>query len=307
MARRLGPPGGPIVKRAAPCDPGRQFRVGDCSVAVRSDLPEVLRDLGQLYAPAEAPGAGPLLRVEVTRRRGAQLPGRRRYDVLADGEPFGKRLGRREVLPWVEWAINWRYLRTCRKYLLLHAASLVRDGRGVILAGSAGAGKSTLVAGLLARGWEYLCDEFALIDPGTLHLHPFPKPICVKEGAFDTVRRLGLPLLPESRAGAASHHVKALKGRVGYVSGAGRVGAPSLVRLVVFPRYLPGAPIHARPVAPARAAFILSSLALNHGAFGPGAEAILARVVRGARCLALESGDLASACDHIDSQVCRPC
>ena len=39
----------------------------------------------------------------------------------------------------------------------------VSPGEVVGLMGDNGAGKSTLAAGLVARGWTYMCDEFALI------------------------------------------------------------------------------------------------------------------------------------------------
>jgi hypothetical protein len=42
-----------------------------------------------------------------------------------------------------------------------HAATAVRDGQAVILAGDSATGKSTLLAALLARGWAMLGDEVA--------------------------------------------------------------------------------------------------------------------------------------------------
>ena len=38
----------------------------------------------------------------------------------------------------------------------------------------------------MPRGWEHLSDEFALIEPNTRDLRPFPKPVCVKAGFFGT-------------------------------------------------------------------------------------------------------------------------
>jgi hypothetical protein len=42
-----------------------------------------------------------------------------------------------------------------------HAATAIRNGEAVILAGDSATGKSTLLAALLARGWEMLGDELA--------------------------------------------------------------------------------------------------------------------------------------------------
>jgi hypothetical protein len=48
-----------------------------------------------------------------------------------------------------------------RGLVALHAATAVRDGVAVILAGDSATGKSTLLAALLARGWKMLGDEVA--------------------------------------------------------------------------------------------------------------------------------------------------
>ncbi len=45
----------------------------------------------------------------------------------------------------------------------LHAACVARNGRGVLLCGPAGAGKSTLAYACIRRGWTYLADESPLL------------------------------------------------------------------------------------------------------------------------------------------------
>jgi hypothetical protein len=47
-----------------------------------------------------------------------------------------------------------------------HAATAVREGRALVLAGDSGAGKSTLLAALVARGWQMLGDEVAPVTLG---------------------------------------------------------------------------------------------------------------------------------------------
>jgi hypothetical protein len=46
----------------------------------------------------------------------------------------------------------------------VHAACLVRDGRGTLLAGHSGAGKSTLVLSLAKRGYALLADEWTYLS-----------------------------------------------------------------------------------------------------------------------------------------------
>ncbi len=80
---------------------------------------------------------------------------------------------------------------------LFHAAALSRDGRGLVLCGESGFGKSTLTLALIAAGWKFLSDEVAALD-GDRRLQPFPKALELVPG---TARRVGvlMPDHPDSR------------------------------------------------------------------------------------------------------------
>lgn len=279
-----------------------EFTLGSIDIAVRSDLPEVVDDLAALYRGCETAVTDRSNAISMEVRKTSRLPSvRRRYAVFGDGEAFGTDIRRREVLPYLEWGVNWRVVARSTNRLLVHAASMARDGRGVVFAGGSGAGKSTLVAGLVARGWQYLCDEFAMIDASTLELVPFPKAVCVKAGSFDLVRKLNLRLCGDRR------YVKALKGEVGYISPselpAAAATEPCPVRYVVFPRYTGHREPRVRPVTDARAAFMLTSHTLNRGELGERAASAATRIARDAQCLLLESGEIGAACDLIEAVV----
>src|SRR5262249_34553065 len=53
-------------------------------------------------------------------------------------------------------------------------------GRGYLLAGHSGSGKSTTAWGLLHGGLAYLSDELAPIDPASLQVHAYPHALCMK-------------------------------------------------------------------------------------------------------------------------------
>ncbi len=278
------------------------FRIGAIGVSVRSDLDEALEDFASLYHSfrREETGSSDLIHIEV-RRAGRSLRGGRHYAVCGDGEEIGRSCRREEVLPYIEWGINWRVIKRQGEFLQLHAATLVRNGQGAIFAAASGSGKSTLAAGLLARGWKYLSDEFALLDPGTLRLHPFPKAVCIKAGSFDVIDRLNL--IPWRRR----YYVKAFKGRVGYLSphevAPRPVAPPSPVRLIVFPKYVEGAQPRLYPLTRAQAAIGLASSVLNRSAFGDRVTSILVDLVRGAECYGLECGAIEPTCDLVDALI----
>ncbi len=279
-----------------------QLRIGDISVCVNSEVDELLDDFADLYRGEwqEHPGGDQTIRMEIRANRRSL---RRRYFIRGDGATLGKDHGYDEVLPYLEWGINWRVIARRADYLQIHAASLVRSGNGVLLVGKSGQGKSTLAAGLLARGWSYLCDEFALLNPNTLQAHPFPKALCIKAGSFDVVDQLGVPLW---RRG---HYVKASKGHVAYIRPHDVrpriVATPSPIRFVVFPRYSQGTKAQAYSISKGRAAFKLAGNAFNRNAFDQRVLSILGDVVRGAECLCLEGGDIHETCDLVDSLVSR--
>jgi len=279
-----------------------RFRIGSVGVSVTSELEEALEDLAALYGDSreDCASSDPIINIEVRTGRRSPL-GRRRYAIWGDGEELFANRRRNEVLPYVEWGINWRVIAARTDYLQLHAATLAYDGQAVVFAGPSGTGKSTLAAGLLARGWSYLSDEFALIDPDTLLVHPFPKALCIKAGAFSAVEGLKLPVWRRR------HYVKAFKGHVGYISTRDITPqvatGPCPIRFIVFPRYAEGTETRLYSLPRARAAFLLAQHVLNRDTFGGRMISILSDVVRDAECVRLEAGPLDTTCDLVESLV----
>lgn len=91
--------------------------------------------------------------------------------------------------------LNLAAIQSVPTRLRLHAAALVDDaGRVVVLLGRSGAGKSTLCTALLrSTGLRYLSDEVAAVDPATLDVAGYPKPITLKSGSH--------PVLPDLHPG----------------------------------------------------------------------------------------------------------
>lgn len=65
----------------------------------------------------------------------------------------------------------------------LHGAAVeAPDGRVVVLAGSSGSGKSTLCAAAVLHGWRLVAEEVASVDPTTLAVRPYHRPIGLRPG-----------------------------------------------------------------------------------------------------------------------------
>ena len=74
---------------------------------------------------------------------------------------------RREVLVF--------FVRARTDLLWLHAGAVERGGNSVLISGTSGRGKSTLVTELCGRGWKLLSDENAPINMTTNEVIPFPQ------------------------------------------------------------------------------------------------------------------------------------
>ena len=77
-----------------------------------------------------------------------------------------------------------------RGVFAIHAASLVRDGRGVIICGRSRSGKTTLALALLASGFGLLSDEFALSDPDCRTILPYHRGVHIRPGTPELVPEL---------------------------------------------------------------------------------------------------------------------
>jgi HprK-related kinase A len=204
-----------------------------------------------------------------------------------------------EVLPHLEWFINWQIIERLHTYVQLHASSLVYEGGALILPGDPGSGKSTLTAGLLARGWSYLCDEFALVDTSRGLIAPFPRALCIKEASFPVLEALGLPLRRKTP------YQKATKGRVGFLNpldiDPGVVSEPAPARWVVFPKYVAGATPLLEPITRSQALYDLTKQCFNFRMHQENVIKDLASLVRGAECFRLVAGEIQATCDLVES------
>lgn len=240
--------------------------------------------------------------IEVTIRRSRRTWWRSpRFEVRANGNERFRGLTRAEVLPFVDWAINWEIPGALPHLAQFHAASLSRDGLGVILAGESGAGKSTLAAGLIRAGWQYLCDEFALVGADTLCLHSYPKALCIKKPAFAALEAAGVSI------GDRPWHLKGGKGSVVILPPnqirPGSIGRPCPVRLVVFPRYVEGASPSLTPIGRADAVDQLHRVCFNLLSCRAMALSVMTRMIRGAECYRLVSGSLAASTSMLDALI----
>jgi HprK-related kinase A len=190
---------------------------------------------------------------------------------LADAAPMSLAHG----LLAAEMGMNLQMALGWRRHLLLHASSVEKDGRVLVMTGESGSGKSTLAAQLGERGWRLMGDEFALLDLVTGQIFAFPRLISLKNRAIDVIAaeapadRMG-PLLK----GTAKGDIRHLVPRADAVA---RMGEGALPTLLLFPRF--GHAQDVRPVGQGEVFMRLTQASTNYVALGEPAFHALTRFV----------------------------
>lgn len=201
------------------------------------------------------------------------------------------------LFDWFFWRLNADIVRGARDFFILHAGAVVApSGHGVVLPGHSGAGKSSLVAGLVRRGFGYLSDEFAAIDPVERGLFAVPRALSLKPGSYDLFDGLRQPD-PEDPFRGSQWHIPGSD--LGDYGGAG----PHRVRWVIAPQYQHGAPLSIAPMTPAETAYTLGTHSPSLGAYGRRALPLLADVASKAAGFRLISGNIEEAVTAVEDLV----
>jgi HprK-related kinase A len=189
-----------------------------------------------------------------------------------------------------EMAMNLQMALGERHFLLLHAATVEKDGRALILTGESGSGKSTLSALLMAKGWRFMGDEFALIDPQSGLAHPFPRPVSLKNESTAVMQaampkaQFG-PLLAGTPKGDIRHLVADARALAA-------MDVPAKPALIVFPTF--GAAKAVRPMGQGESFVRLTQASTNYVALGERGFAALTGLVAGVPAQAIDYPDTAT-------------
>jgi hypothetical protein len=158
--------------------------------------------------------------------------------VFADEEIIGSSLTFEDAAVAVRACLT--QLATARSggLCVVHAGALCRNGAALLLPGDAGHGKSTLSAGLAARGFDMLCDDTTLLAGEPPLVRSIPTGLCIKRGAYAVLEPHypRLPSLPEWRRPDGRRARYLMPGRdLPWAGPDAAVG----VSWIVFPRYHP--------------------------------------------------------------------
>jgi HprK-related kinase A len=247
---------------------GLTLPTGPFRFRVQSSLPGIQRGLMQLYAdfPVEEDAGFRDFHVRVTAASGPRRWWRPQVHFEADGRRPFKPLAAAHAFAFLEWGMNWCIAAGAHHDLLLHAAVLERNDFAVILPGDPGAGKSTLTAALMLRGWRLLSDELTIVGRDDGFVAPLARPVSLKEASIDVIRAFE----PTAVFGEVAEDTH--KGRVSHLrpspESVRRMGERARPAHIVFPVWHAGASTRLRPRAKAEAFMHLASHAFNYSLLG---------------------------------------
>ena len=273
-----------------------RLRALDLDFAVRCTDPVIGRYLLEVLSPFAVGG-------DAREVWSVVVSGERRHlsEVWVGDELSGRRRSAHRLVSHVLWRVNQEAIqRSSRHYVLFHASGAVHDGRAVVFPAAMEAGKTTLVAGLVRRGMQYLTDEAVAVDPATLLAHPFPKALSIDPGSWEVLADFRPGLDPEAEHLAAEQwHVPVEHVRPGSIAEA----AP--IDFVVFPRYSPGGPTELTSISRAEAFLALRENSFNLAHHGTRGFFAITEAIRRSQCYRLAVSDLDRACDVLVDLVTR--
>jgi hypothetical protein len=252
----------------------------DHRFGVETPVPALDRYLGAVFGDLpEVHDAEHLYRLE-------QLPDGR-WVTRLDGEIIDGPGPPSRAVGLLLWRVNRGAIEGGGELVFLHAGGVVIDGAGVVLAGDMEFGKSTLVAGLLCSGADYLTDEAVGLALSDDHLHGYARSLSLDEGSWHLFPELE-PELPESLRPFVPHQWQIRASSIPGVTPRARAEP----RVVVLPRYRAGASLAVRRLRGADALMRLSACIFPSPLPRRRILDRLARLLRTAPCYVLEHGDL---------------
>jgi HprK-related kinase A len=215
-----------------------------------------------------------------------------------DGSALFKPLPIDQALPSFEWGLNWCISTTATQYLVIHAAAIEKGGRVAIMPGIPGAGKSTLTAGLVNRGWRLLSDELAMISLADGKVRALARPISLKNASIEVMRSY----VPGATFSQPCYDT--LKGTVALM----RAPAESIARIndtappawVIFPKFENGLPACITRWPKPESFIEIAKNSFNYSILGTKAFNLLADMVEACDCYRFSYGDLNDALEVFD-------
>lgn len=170
-----------------------------------------------------------------------------------------------QLIPLLEWGLNWGTIRDGNSFVMLHAGVIAKGGEAALFPAHPGSGKSTLVASLDQLGWRLLSDEFALVDPESGCIAPYPRLVPLKNDAIDVFSGM----FPDATLGPKIYNTR--KGTLAHYKPTSRSisnTAQARPRYILFPEFQRESRGSLQPIRKEDAFIKLTSNSFNYHSMG---------------------------------------
>jgi Glycosyl transferase family 2 len=214
------------------------------------------------------------------------------FAIFEDDVPTIKGLSREDALLWLSEIVIRQLAEHVDTGVSLHSGVVGWNGRSVLIPGNSGAGKSSLTAWFVHKGFDYVTDELAVLNNGAA-IVGFPRSFMLKSGADSIVSQFprfadivklqvgsALMIRPEDSAGALSGDLPC--------------------GLIIFPAFKPDVSFTIESISPAKACIRLAACTGNTHSLVDGGFAALNSLARRVPAVELSYGAFAQLDDVVD-------
>lgn len=277
-----------------------QFSVGDLGFHITSDTPDILEEFGDAFHnyPQSVALASRVLQYDF---RTVGLGDFQGLVVYRDRNRISPFLARSDVFSLLIYDV-WNLLKAdkANAHLVLRAAVGSHRGQSVLFFNSCLSGKSTLLGGLMSRGWKYAGDSITRVNSTTLEVEPIPLPLRIRSGSYGVLETFDRRLAGHWTGLATQAEEGFLNP---FVFDAEPLAEPSPIRFVVLPKYVRGGVQRHYPVERGEALSRIMPRMSNCWAFGESAPQLVGRIIDEAKVCELEWSRLDDACDWLTEYV----
>jgi hypothetical protein len=204
------------------------------------------------------------------------------FSITGAGDP-AENLSREEALSFLLERVIQALIVDVTSAPMLHAGAVARNGQAVIVAGPTGAGKTSVTAWLIDRGFQYITDELVTLVNGDAQIVGLPRAMIVKGHGSECVRNLS----------TFNNAISVCVGAdlaVGLPLNSVAKDVPTPCGLIVMPRYVEDGELRIESLGPAQAALQLMTCNLNARNLPDGGLNAITRLTRQALCITIEYG-----------------